>query len=372
MSKVLKVAIAGQGRSGYDIHFQTLLNMPDKFEIVAVADELPERLKEADAIGAFTAQHYSELLERGGFDLFVNALPTPFHKDGTLAALAKGHHVVCEKPLAPTVADFDDMCAAADKAGTIFAPFQQSRFQPFYLKLQEILKSGVLGELVHIRSNWSAFSRRWDWQTFQENIGGGLYNTGPHAVDQIIGLLGADKEMDVFCRMDSKIPFDGDADNFCVLTLFGKDIPHVDITISSFAAYSFGPRYSISGTCGGLTGGERNMQWKYFDPEKAPKQEMWEPWSKDRAYPREELPWIEEEWKLDEEDMDRATGYTLVSLPSAPESYYINIYAAITEGADLIVEHADVRKQLEIIEESHRQNSMPKNESYVTPQLTWK
>ena len=47
--------------------------------------------------------------------------------------------------------------------------------------MQEVIASGVLGEIVHIRSSWSGFQRRWDWQTRQDLWGGSLLNTGEAA-----------------------------------------------------------------------------------------------------------------------------------------------------------------------------------------------
>ena len=59
------------------------------------------------------------------------------------------------------------MIAAAKKNKRLLAPFQNSRFDAFYKKINEVIDSGVLGEIIHIRTNWSGFARRWDWQTRQ-------------------------------------------------------------------------------------------------------------------------------------------------------------------------------------------------------------
>ena len=131
--------------------------------------------------------------------------------------------------------------------------------------MQEVIASGVLGEIVHIRSSWSGFQRRWDWQTRQDLWGGSLLNTGeaahsllpsqgmytlstrlcrhsvdirscvydaalivaalagPHAVDQALCLFGWDRTPEVFCRMDSRMHgFEGDAENHCTLCLCVK------------------------------------------------------------------------------------------------------------------------------------------------------
>lgn len=361
MSEIIKVAIGGSGRSGHSIHFKTLQNLKNHFEIVALADELEERHAEAEASGARVYKDYRDMLKDGGFDMFINALPTPLHHPATVEAIEQGYHVVCEKPLARKVQEFDEMCQKAQEYGKLLAPFQQNRFQPFFTKLQEVVNSGVLGELISIRSIWNNFSRRWDWQTYQKNIGGSLYNTGPHAVDQMVTLMGDECDMpNVFCQMKSIHDFDGDAENFCSLSLYGEGLPLMEITINSFAAYDFGPRYCISGTRGSLVGGELELKWKYFSSEEAPHHEMWKPWSINRQYPSETLPWKEFNWSVENADLKNATGYTMTSLPSAPEAFYKNIHDVYHKRDKPIIGHSQVRRQLEIIEEAHRQNPLPK------------
>ncbi len=359
----LRVGIGGQGRSGYGIHANTLAEIPDHFSITAVADELPERCIEAQSrCNAATYEDYRPLLKAGGFDVFVNALPTTLHVPATIEALQRGYHVVCEKPMAATVKEFDAMTAAADKAGRKLFPFQNNRLQPFFVKMQEVIASGKLGRIIHVRSHWGGFRRRWDWQTLQDNLGGSLFNTGPHAVDQAIMLFGAEKKPEVFCRMDCRNPFDGDADDLCSLTLYDpeREAPLIEILISAYVAYPFERMYTVSGTQGGLSGGPKHLQWRYFDPQKAPRQEMWPRWSEDREYPAEDLPWIEEEWKIDEELARGTSGYTLTSFRCGPMGFYANVHDVLVGDAEPIITLSQVRRQIEVLEEAHRQNNLPR------------
>jgi scyllo-inositol 2-dehydrogenase (NADP+) len=333
----IKVAIMGPGRSGYNIHVRWLVQVPGKYEIVAVADQLPTRRAQAmEELGCRTYSDWRELLkgERGQAELVINSLPSPLHVDATIEAFKSGFHVVSEKPLAKKVADVDRILAAEQSSGNTFFPFQQNRLQPFFDKMQEVIASGVLGEIVHIKSSWSGFSRRWDWQTRQDLWGGSLLNTGPHAVDQALCLFGWENDPEVFCRMDSRNPFDGDAENHCTVCLYdGRPAaegmvrrPQIDIDISSFmpgnrAGDSGGSRdtYVVSGTCGHLWAGARQVRWRYFDPSAAPTHDMWL-WSggvdrpEERVYPREELEWVEESWDVEQAKLEGAVGYTLESL----------------------------------------------------------
>ena len=248
---IIRVAIGGQGRSGYNIHANQLRQMPDKFKIVAVADQLPERRRDArEQFGAEAYEDWQDMIKAGGFDLFVNALHQPLHPVASIAALKAGSHVVCEKPTCKTVAQFDDIVQAGKDNNRVFAPFQNNRLQPFFDKIQEIINSGVLGKIVYIRSSWGGFSRRWDWQTRQENWGGGLLNTGPHPVDQALCLFGFDHTPSVFARMDCNNPFDGDADDHCTVTLYDpeRQAPQIDIVVSNYLHYPQNDTYTINGT----------------------------------------------------------------------------------------------------------------------------
>jgi predicted dehydrogenase len=347
--KIIKVAIAGQGRSGFDIHARWLRTATEQFKIVAVADLLPERRAQAKAeLGCQVYKTYADMLKAGGFDLFVNATPSYLHPKGAIAGLQAGFHTVCEKPSAVKVADFDKMVAAAKKSRRVLAPFQNSRFQPAFIKLREILASGVLGGLVSARINYSGFARRWDWQTKQELWGGNLNNTGPHPLDMAVVLFG-DRKPDVYAKLWSGPGSFGDADDYALVVLHGKNAPTIEVNVSSYQAYPQGDTFSINCERGGLTGNFQALKWRYYDLAKAPKQALMKGWSDNRAYNREQLPWVDQEWKLDIPDVFQAIS----------KGFYDNVYNALVNGGKLEVTHAQVRNQVFALEEAHRQNPLP-------------
>jgi scyllo-inositol 2-dehydrogenase (NADP+) len=358
----IRVAVGGQGRSGYDIHCKCLKQDTDRFDIVAAADQLPER--RAEAMADFDAHVYDDwrpMLEEGGFDLFVNALPSPLHVDASIEALNRGFHVVCEKPIARCVADFDRIVQAAEKNNRLLFPFQNNRLEPYFDKIQQVIASGVLGKIVHIRSSWSGFRRRWDWQTRQDLMGGNLLNTGPHPVDQALCLFGWDRTPQVFCRMACENPFEGDAENHVTLTLYDPErvAPQIDIDISSLITFPNPDTYAVSGTCGGLVGGAHRLTWRYFDPDLAPKHDMWL-WSVDRAYNREGLDWIEETWTPKDAPESPRSG---------PERFYDNVFDVLQNGAEQLIKPEQSRKQIAVIEECHRQNPLPTRPQSLKPRL---
>jgi predicted dehydrogenase len=348
---ILRVGIAGQGRSGYDIHARWLREAAEQYRIVAVADVLPERRAQAKKeFSCRTYRTYQELARDREVDVFVNATPSCLHPKATICALRAGRHVVCEKPAATSVADFDAMVAAARKRGRVLAPFQNSRFYPFLEKIEEVIASGVLGRILHVRIVASSFARRWDWQTRQKLWGGNLNNTGPHPLDHAVVLFGPQTPQ-VFCRMMSEVGSFGDADDFCALTLHGPDSPVVEVEVSSYRAYAANDQYVVCGQYGGLAGGHWGLRWKWYDRAKAPKQKLMSGWSRDREYCREELPWQEETWAPPRTEQ---TGFQLLS-----QRFYNNVHDVITRGAELVVTHDQVRRQIAVLEECHRQNPLP-------------
>lgn len=350
-NKILRVGVLGQGRSGYDIHVRWLREARDQYQVVAVADLMPERREARTELGAKVFRDYRDLLRDRSLnlDLVVNALPSFLHSTGTVDALNAGYNVVSEKPHGRNVREFDAMVKAARRNRRRFLPFQNSRFQPYFAKLRGIIASGCLGKIVFIRSNWSGFGRRWDWQCYQEYHGGNLLNTGPHPMDHAVVLFG-ERKPKVFARLVSENPF-GDADNFANVVLYGPDAPTIEVVVNSFQVYPQGEQYNVCGTTGGLAGGGNGLKWKYFDPRKAPKHRFRGTWSDKRGYCREDLPWVEETWT--------PPPCPLGSFQFLSKAFYDNIYDVLVNGAEPVIRHDEVRRQIGVMEEAWRQNPLP-------------
>lgn len=349
--QMVRVAVLGQGRSGCGIHVKWL-RQDERFKVVAVADLLPDRHDVATEIGAKGYGDFRELLRDRALeiDLIVNALPSDLHPAGTIAALESGRHVMTEKPAAVRVADLDRMIDAAKKNDRRLMFFQNSRFNPAFVKLREVLDSGKLGKLIHARISYSGFARRWDWQASQQHWGGNLNNTGPHPLDMAVVLFG-DRTPSVFAKLISSNPF-GDADNFATISLHGADSPLVEVLVSSFLAYPQGDQFNLSCTRGGLAGNTSQLRWKYFEPDAAPQRKsMAHEWSEQRTYNSEKLPWVEESWS-------DTSGDELFHQLS--RGIYDNVYDVLVNGAEPVVTQDQVRRQIAVLEECHRQNPLKK------------
>ncbi len=351
--KQLNVCIIGQGRSGRNIHGRFLSQAPDMFKIVAVVDLLEDRRKRAEEeYGCTSYSDYRDIFGRGDLDLVVNATPSHLHVPVSLDLVNNGFNTLCEKPLARRADEVDQLIDASRKAGKLLAIYQQSRYAPYFQQVRKVIDSGVLGRIVQVSIAFNGFSRRWDWQCIQEYNGGNLLNTGPHPLDQALQLFGADAMPEVTCFMDRANTY-GDAEDYVKLILHGKGHPVIDLEISSCCAYpSF--TYNVQGTSGGLSGSMNHIDWKYFIPAESPAQKLIRtPIVKEDgtpAYCSEKLTWHEHSWDLPKESKDL---FNTMSY-----SFYSMLYKVLTEGAPLEITLEQVRRQIAVIEECHRQKPL--------------
>lgn len=155
--------IAGQ-------HMEEFGKVPE-CRIVACADALPGRAATyADKNGiAHAFDGLEEALAWGDFDAAINATPDGVHRETTLALLAAGKHVFCEKPLAPNHADALEMTEAAERAGLINMVNLTYRNSPALQRARQMVAAGEIGELRHVeasyRQSWLVGKAWGDWRT---------------------------------------------------------------------------------------------------------------------------------------------------------------------------------------------------------------
>ena len=192
---IIRVAIGGQGRSGYSIHARHLEKDYGRYQIVAVADQIPERRKDArNQFGARTYKDWTTMIAAGEFDLFVNALPSPLHTPATIAALNAGAHVLCEKPLALGAADCMEMDAAATESGVKLMEAFMYRQHPVVKEVLNELQSGMVGNIKIIRSHFT-YQRpdSSDDIRYQPELGGGgLLDVGCYCINFMRAIVRAE------------------------------------------------------------------------------------------------------------------------------------------------------------------------------------
>jgi len=336
----IRIGIAGLGRSGWNIHGHIMSELLELYDVVAVTDADPKRRDEATAkFGCATYETYTDFLGDDQIELVVVALPSHLHADATIAAMKLEKHVVCEKPMAASLADADRMIAVARESNGILSVFQNRRYAPDYVTVCRVIDSGLLGRIVQINMTGSGFSRRWDWQTLQKFGGGSLNNTAVHYLDQAVELFGSGQP-DVFCHMERALTL-GDAEDHVKVILHGNGGPLIDVEISSACAYPT-ETWRVFGTQGGLIGSTNSLQWRWFDPATLPKRTVDTRPTPDRSYNRESYDWQEDSWDISNYDGPGQNGY------------YIDLFDTIRQGRPLAVTPESVRKVMLVLEQCHR------------------
>lgn len=152
----LKAAIIGHtGRGDYGHGLDVIFNGRPNVELVAVADAHPEGLAKMAAKLKAPRQYadYRVMLEKERPQLVAIG---PRHADQHLvmglAAVAVGAHIYMEKPITPTLAEADELLAAAEKRGVKFAVAHQMRMAPNVGHLRKRMADGLIGELLEMRS----------------------------------------------------------------------------------------------------------------------------------------------------------------------------------------------------------------------------
>ncbi len=130
-------------------------------EIAAIASrDLTKARAAADEHGIPQAYgSYEELLADPSIDAIYNPLPNHLHVPWSIRAAAAGKHVLCEKPIALSVAETRALIAARDKAQVKIGEAFMARTHPQWLRAAEIIRSGRIGDLRVVSGYFSYFNR---------------------------------------------------------------------------------------------------------------------------------------------------------------------------------------------------------------------
>ncbi|ANS62472.1 LmbZ [Streptomyces lincolnensis] len=164
-------------------------------EPVAVAGATPDTTK------AFAAEHglnavadWRELVADDGIDVVLVCVPPHLHAEMTLAALRAGKHVLCEKPLARTADEADEMCRVARATGRVLGCGFNHRHHPALAALGDRIARGELGRPLWARAAYGIAGRdgyEREWRADPRQVSGGqLMEQGIHVVDLLRSYFG--------------------------------------------------------------------------------------------------------------------------------------------------------------------------------------
>ncbi|GAB3058898.1 Gfo/Idh/MocA family protein [Virgibacillus ainsalahensis] len=222
----LRVAVIGCGSIAKHRHLPEHHNNPN-VEIVAVCDHRAERAQAAaDTYGVKAYTEYETLLAKESVDAVSVCLPNYLHAPVSIAALESGCHVLCEKPMATSREEADQMIEAATKNNKKLMIGHNQRFVPSHQKAKRLIEQGEVGKIYSFRTTfghggpegWSADgARSWFFKKDKAFIGA-MGDLGVHKADLLRYLL-ADEFTDVAGFIETSAKENVDVDDNAVLIL---------------------------------------------------------------------------------------------------------------------------------------------------------
>lgn len=153
----LRVGVIGAGgmATGH-MHALNAMKESDNIEIVAVCDIYDKRLQRAaELTGGKPYKHYRELLANKDIDYVLVAVPEHWHYQMTMDTLAAGKHLYCEKPMTKTVEQSKKVVARVRQTGLKMQVGVQGMSDDSYEKANELIKQGILGDVVIAQIDYS-------------------------------------------------------------------------------------------------------------------------------------------------------------------------------------------------------------------------
>lgn len=201
--KKYKVGIVGSGFIGA-VHVETLRRLPN-IEVVALTDSNNAREK-ADALNIpYAFSHYQEMLDQVELDSIHICTPNFTHYEIAMAAMEKGIHVLCEKPMAFSTEEASLMLAKAIEKKVVHGVNFHNRFYPVINHLKNVVKENQLGEIFSIHGgyiqDWLLNQTDYSWRLVSKESGKtrAVADIGSHWVDIVEFITGL-KAVEVFAE----------------------------------------------------------------------------------------------------------------------------------------------------------------------------
>jgi predicted dehydrogenase len=179
--------------------FTTGIKLLGNAELYAVGSRDLQRAKKFANEFGFKKYYgsYEELAADPDVEVVYIASPHSHHYEHTLLCLRNGKNVICEKAFAINTREVEEMISEAGKQNLFLMEALWPPFQPFYKKAHEILKSGVLGRIVHLHGYFT-FIPTYDPNDRKFNLalgGGSLLDIGIYPVIDALTFIGVPDEI---------------------------------------------------------------------------------------------------------------------------------------------------------------------------------
>ena len=182
----VRICLVGAGRVGR-VHGSNLSHSVPEANLVAVVDENREAAgklsQELNVSKCFDS--YERALDWGEFDAVVITTPTFTHASITVDAATSGKHIFCEKPIATSLTEADEMIRAAKKADIKLQIGFMRRFDRGFLEAKKKIEEGIIGRLLLIKSTGRGpgLPPEWAWST--QKSAGMLAEVASHDFDAL-------------------------------------------------------------------------------------------------------------------------------------------------------------------------------------------
>ncbi len=222
----VKVGIIGSQFEA-DIHAASFKMASEWAEVVAVASptagHAAELAKRYGIPNVFT--DYREMLKDRDLEMVTICAPNALHSQMTADCAKAGKHVVCEKPLAMTIEEGEQMIHVTRQAGVLLMYAEELFFTPKYLKAKEMADDGAFGKVHLVKQSEKHFGPHAAWFWDVNRCGGGAFmDLGCHGIAFCYWFLGRPAMKSIYCQMGTYVHGDktqGDDETFCILEFEG-------------------------------------------------------------------------------------------------------------------------------------------------------
>ena len=200
-----------------------------------------------------------EFLKLKDMDMVVIVTTNEVHEELTIKALNSGRDVIVEKPMSVSYESTQKMIKAAEKNKKQIFVHQSSRWDRDFLLIQDVVKSGLIGEILVLKTkvmycdegwpSWGIDGMANPWRIKAQFYGGLLLDWGPHLVDQTLQIMGKDP-VSVFGILQSAVWTKEVDDHFQAILNYENNV-YCDLECSNNSRITL-PRWHIIGTKGTL------------------------------------------------------------------------------------------------------------------------
>ena len=264
--KIVRACLIGCGRAGM-IHARNYKNKIENASIVALVDPVEAAVKAAaEELGAtkcFT--DYTQMLNDPDIDAVIVVAPTDLHKQIVVDCAAAGKHIFCEKPMAMTVEECDEMIEACDKYGVKLQVGFMRRFDASFREAKRLVAEGAIGELVQIHSNTRGPSKPRPWMYDIKKSNGILAEVNSHDIDAVRWM--ADSDIDTvyavagnFRNPEAREQFPDYYDSVLMSGTMKNGI-HFCIDGAAYVQYGYDSKMELIGTKGKINVGRSDKEF---------------------------------------------------------------------------------------------------------------